>query len=107
MSLMRSFLLTGLLWAGCAASAQTTGVTFQSSEKQTALLELFTSEGCSSCPPAEAWLSRLQDSTGLWRDVVPVAFHVDYWDYLGWRDRWAAKDFSERQRAYAASWRSD
>jgi hypothetical protein len=81
--------------------------TFQSSETQTSLLELYTSEGCSSCPPAESWLSRLKASSGLWKDFVPVAFHVDYWDYLGWRDPWSSKTFSDRQHAYAHAWRSD
>ena len=64
-------------------------VTFASTARQTSLLELYTSEGCSSCPPAEAWLSGLKDNPGLWRDFVPVAFHVDYWNYLGWRDKWS------------------
>ncbi len=82
-------------------------LTFQSSEQQTALVELFTSEGCSSCPPAEKWLSGLKQSPGLWKEFVPVAFHVDYWDYLGWRDRWGSKGFSDRQRAYAEWWRTD
>jgi len=82
-------------------------VTFESSETQTSLLELYTSEGCSSCPPAEKWLSRLKESPGLWKDFVPVAFHVDYWDYLGWRDRWSSKTFTDRQHAYASAWRSD
>jgi hypothetical protein len=85
-------------------NAQTLSVTFQSREQQTALLELFTSEGCSSCPPAETWLSSLKAAPGLWKDFVPVAFHVDYWDRLGWRDPWDAKEFADRQRAYAASW---
>ncbi len=79
---------------------------FSSGVEQTGLLELYTSEGCSSCPPAEAWLAKLEDSPRLWREIVPVAFHVDYWDYLGWRDPWARKEFSQRQRAYAADWRS-
>jgi hypothetical protein len=82
-------------------------VTFQSADRTTALLELFTSEGCSSCPPAEAWLTRLTDSPRLWKDFVPVAFHVDYWDYLGWRDQWGSRAFSERQRRYAQVWKSD
>ena len=82
-------------------------VVFQSSENQTSLIELYTSEGCSSCPPAETWLSRLKESPGLWRDFVPVAFHVDYWDYLGWRDPWSSKTFTDRQHAYAGAWRSD
>jgi len=88
-------------------NAQNAPITFQSSGKQTALIELYTSEGCSSCPPAETWLSRLKGSPGLWKDFVPVAFHVDYWDYLGWRDPWASKLFSDRQRAYTKQWRSD
>src|SRR5271154_4074347 len=79
---------------------------FQSSAEQVTFLELYTSEGCSSCPPAEAWLSRIKDSPELWKSVVPVAFHVDYWDYLGWHDPWAEKAFSDRQRAYAAAWGS-
>jgi hypothetical protein len=83
-------------------------LTFQSRDGQrTHLVELYTSEGCSSCPPAEAWLGRLTHSPALWRDIVPVAFHVDYWDNLGWRDRFASPAATERQRAYAASWGSD
>lgn len=89
------------------AESQIKSVTFQSAERKTTLLELFTSEGCSSCPPAETWLSRLKDSPGLWKNFVPIAFHVDYWDYLGWRDRWGSKTFSERQQTYAQAWRSD
>jgi hypothetical protein len=89
------------------AVSQIGPVTFQSADHKTALLELFTSEGCSSCPPAEAWISRLKDSPGLWKDFVPIAFHVDYWDYLGWRDQWGSKAFSERQHSYAQSWKSD
>ena len=88
----------------CVAAAP---VTFQSSETQTSLLELYTSEGCSSCPPAEKWLTGLKTSPALWKDFVPVAFHVDYWDYLGWRDPWSSKTFTERQYTYAGVWRSD
>ena len=87
--------------------SQSGRIMFQSAERKTTLLELFTSEGCSSCPPAETWLSRLKDSPRLWKDFVPVAFHVDYWDYLGWRDRWGSQAFSERQRSYAQLWKSD
>ena len=90
-----------------AVNAQNAPLTFQCSGKQTALIELYTSEGCSSCPPAETWLSRLKESPGLWKDFVPLAFHVDYWDYLGWRDPWANKSFSDRQRFYAKQWRSE
>ena len=79
---------------------------FESAARQTSLLELYTSEGCSSCPPAEVWLSKLKDNPGLWREFVPVAFHVDYWNYLGWRDPWSQEEFSDRQREYAGVWGS-
>lgn len=60
-------------------------------------VELFTSQGCSSCPPADAYLGRLS----LRPDIVALAFHVDYWDYIGWKDSFASRDTTERQRAYA------
>jgi hypothetical protein len=73
-----------------------------SGEQRVTLIELFTSEGCSSCPPADRWLSDLQDEPGLWKEYVPVAFHVDYWDYIGWEDRFARAEYSARQRQYVA-----
>ncbi len=79
---------------------------FSSAETRTRLIELYTSEGCSSCPPAEAWLGTLREASGLWRDFVPVAFHVVYWDRLGWRDRFASKAGTEREYAYADAWGS-
>ena len=78
----------------------------QSPARQVSLLELFTSEGCSSCPPADRWLSGLTDDARLWREVVPVAFHVDYWDYIGWPDRFADRAYTDRQRAHARNWSS-
>jgi hypothetical protein len=79
---------------------------FVSGPAQVPLVELYTSEGCSSCPPAEAWMNRLQSEPGLWRDFVPVSFHVNYWDRLGWPDRFASRAFTERQYAYAKDWRA-
>ena len=67
-----------------------------------AVVELFTSQGCSSCPPADALLTSLADQ----EDVVALAYHVDYWDYVGWKDTFGEADFSDRQRAYAQSWGS-
>jgi hypothetical protein len=81
--------------------------TFESGDTQSSLIELFTSEGCSSCPPAEKWLSALKASPDLWKKAVPVAFHVDYWDHLGWRDRFAKPEFTSRQHQYAAAWGGD
>jgi hypothetical protein len=80
---------------------------FESGDTQSSLVELFTSEGCSSCPPAEKWLSALKSSSDLWKKAVPVAFHVDYWDHLGWRDRFAKPEFTARQQRYAAAWGGD
>ena len=79
---------------------------FESAPERTRTLELFTSEGCSSCPPADDWLNRLENSEGLWTQWIPMAFHVDYWDYLGWKDPWSSSKFSNRQRAYASVWGS-
>jgi hypothetical protein len=74
---------------------------FTSSQTQTTLIELFTSEGCSSCPPADRWMSRLKDDARLWKEFIPLAFHVDYWNYLGWSDPLSKPDYSQRQRSYA------
>jgi hypothetical protein len=90
-----------------AVAAQAADHIFESSPKRTHLLELFTSQGCSSCPPAEAWLSKLKTEPQLWKDFVPLAFHVDYWDRLGWRDPFAAKEWTARQYQYVAHWRSE
>ena len=70
--------------AECIARAET---------KPVPLVELYTSEGCSSCPPADRWLSQLPPGR-----LVPLALHVDYWDYIGWKDRFAQARFSQRQR---------
>jgi hypothetical protein len=78
-----------------------TALTFTSPKKQATLLELYTSEGCSSCPPADRWLSTLKDHPQLWKQVIPIAFHVDYWNYLGWKDVFSKQAYSQRQRNYA------
>jgi hypothetical protein len=65
-----------------------------------ALIELYTSQGCSSCPPADDWLSRLQTRESPPR-AVPLALHVGYWDYIGWKDPFARREFNDRQRALA------
>lgn len=63
------------------------------------VVELYTSEGCSSCPPADRWLSTLNDQ----RDVLPLAFHVNYWNHLGWQDRFATPATTQRQHQIRAA----
>ncbi|MGV8853478.1 MAG: DUF1223 domain-containing protein [Devosia sp.] len=67
-----------------------------------AVVELFTSQGCSSCPPADALLTSLAEQ----KDVLALAYHVDYWDYVGWKDTFGDGRYSDRQRDYAKSWGS-
>jgi len=66
------------------------------------LMELYTSEGCDSCPPAEEWLGGFADDDRLWKQLVPVAFHVDYWDDLGWKDPFDSHAYTRRQQTISA-----
>lgn len=100
---MRAFLSAVVLGTGALATASAEQV-FRSGERVVPLIELFTSEGCSSCPPAERWLGTLRDDPGLWQDFVPIAWHVNYWDRLGWPDKFARPAYTDRQYAYAKLW---
>jgi hypothetical protein len=73
---------------------------FHSGPHKVQLLEVYSSQGCSSCPPAQRWVSSLSHHSGLWSEFIPVVFHVDYWDYLGWKDPYSSAEFSSRQQAY-------
>jgi hypothetical protein len=73
---------------------------FSSGVKQNQLVELYTSEGCSSCPPADRFLAQQSQSELLWHRRIPLAFHVDYWDGLGWPDRYADNRYTRRQSKY-------
>lgn len=88
------------VFVGMGYYVNAAAVEFSSSAQQTTLLELYTSEGCSSCPAADRWLSGLKGDASLWRRFIPVAFHVDYWNSLGWRDRFSDARYSERQNNY-------
>jgi hypothetical protein len=77
-------------------------------DKTSVLVELFTSEGCSSCPPADRVLSQLEkEQSNSQAEIITLALHVDYWNYLGWRDEFSQKQFSERQNGYAQHFKLD
>jgi hypothetical protein len=88
-------------WANSALAAQNMCAA-QSSSSLTPVVELYTSEGCSSCPPADQWLSTLKPAHAQGK-VVAQAFHVNYWDYIGWVDRFAAPAHTARQRQISAA----
>ena len=105
-SARRTFSVLLLLLWHAAALAGAQSCSTSSGPMQTALLELYTSEGCSSCPPADRWLSRLLNQAESKQQLVPLAFHVDYWNRLGWADRFSKPAYSARQRWIAGVNRS-
>ena len=94
-------LATGLSLAASLAhaAAATATCSVRSGPSSAPVVELFTSEGCNSCPPADRWMSTLKADPG----VVALAFHVDYWDRLGWKDRFASPAYTQRQAQTQAS----
>ena len=87
--------------AGTATAAQASACKAESAATLTPVIELYTSEGCSSCPPADRWLSTLKPAAARGAAVVQ-AFHVSYWDYIGWIDRFAAPAHTTRQKQIAS-----
>src|SRR3954454_13978052 len=69
------------------------------------VVELFTSQGCSSCPPADALIHDITTDPAMRGRVIPLAFHVDYWDSLGWRDPFSSAEWTQRQARYARTMR--
>jgi hypothetical protein len=80
-----------------------TPIVVNSGDRQTAVVELYTSEGCSSCPRADRWLQKLVTTPQQDLNLLALAFHVDYWDYLGWKDRFSNADYTRRQRVLGAN----
>ncbi len=94
---MRYTSVRAIATACCAVAlvpADAAGCSAKSAALSPVVVELYTSEGCSSCPPADRWLSSLKNRPG----VLALAFHVDYWDRLGWVDRFADPAYTQRQR---------
>ena len=99
-----SMALVSLL-SGTSFAAKSDRVLIGSSgTKRVQLLEVFSSEGCSSCPPADQWVSNLAHRADLWKNFVPVVYHVDYWNNLGWKDQWSSPEMTARQRSLASRW---
>src|SRR5438046_2256176 len=94
-------LATIALMLAFAARAAEPACSASSGPRTTSLVELYTSEGCDTCPPADHWLSSLFGRGFRPDQVVPLALHVDYWDYIGWKDPFAKGEFSARQRKLA------
>ena len=101
MKASRLLLCTLITLLPLAASAEKI-IVAKSADYQTAVVELYTSEGCSSCPPADRWLAQLVEIPKSELDVLALAFHVDYWDYIGWKDEFADPRYTERQRRLAS-----
>jgi hypothetical protein len=101
MKLGQILVLSAIAFTG-AASAADPACSAYTGPHTTALVELYTSEGCDTCPPADHWLSSLFSQGFRPDQVVPLSLHVDYWDYIGWKDPYAKGAFSARQRRLAA-----
>ena len=77
---------------------------WESGTKKIPLIELYSSEGCSSCPPAEKWMANQINNPDHFKKFTPINFHVDYWNKLGWIDRFSKSQFTDRQKKYASTW---
>ena len=100
------YLVAGLVLSshGPALSSPAEAPIASSGKNHVRLIELFSSESCSSCPPADAWISTLKTKQGLWKEFVPVVFHVDYWNQLGWKDGYSSNKMTQRQIELSKLW---
>lgn len=93
-------LIATLFWLPMAQAEQS----YTSPVTRVHMLEVFSTQSCSSCPPAQNWVNGLKKSKNVWKTFIPVVFHVDYWDYLGWKDPYSSPQYTRRQRDYVTEW---
>jgi hypothetical protein len=97
-------IIPAILWLATATAGQVSdirSIKAQSGSSTVAVIELYTSEGCYNCPAAERYLKEITEKHADKKQFIPLAFHVDYWDYIGWEDPFADPAFGERQRSIA------
>lgn len=97
--------VVGVVLCGVAPLALASTCKVRSADHRVALVELYTSQGCSSCPPADRWLTALPKRYTS-TEAIPLSLHVGYWDYIGWKDPFAKREFNDRQRMWASANRS-
>ncbi len=95
------FMLVSLVSGNLSLASEQVTISKTSGPETVAILELYTSEGCSNCPQAERFLKQLGEKYVPGKNFIPLAFHVDYWDYKGWEDPFSAPQHGERQREIA------
>ena len=100
--MFKQIIILYVLLINSLMASDTEIIRFESGDKKNTLIELYTSEGCSSCPPAEEFLNKLKNNKNLWNKWVPIALHVQYWDYIGWKDEYATRKNGQRQSRYAS-----
>lgn len=100
---LAAVLIIGVVFVSNAQASNTNEISIKG--EPVVLLELFTSQGCSSCPPADELLSEISETYNN-RKVFTLSYHVDYWNYIGWKDPFSSKKYSDKQRVYAQKFRS-
>lgn len=98
-------IFVGLINAQATESTGFDKIIASSGTSRVTFLELYSSESCSSCPPADQWISSLDTHKDLWKKFVPVVFHVDYWNHLNWKDELSSSSMTARQVAVSKTWK--
>jgi hypothetical protein len=97
-----AFIFMGFIQS--VSKAETLKIIASSGKSKVTLVELFSSESCSSCPPADNWISGLESHKDLWSKFVPIVFHIDYWNHLSWKDELSSSEMTARQVAISKTW---